>query len=101
MDGPRTRGASNVRFEKKLNRRRTRASLFRSVIWTVSITQRRKENMNRKVMGLLVRVGVGIGTVTSLIVLFLRGEKPRRFLRERFKKLRRTLPKPAQVQHDA
>ena len=57
--------------------------------------------MNRKVMGLLVGVGVGIGTVTSLIVLFLRGEKPRRFMRNRFKRLRRALPKPAQVQHYA
>lgn len=50
-------------------------------------------------MGLLV--GAGIGTVTSLIVLFLRVEKPRRFVRERFKQLRSTLPEPAQVQQYA
>lgn len=52
--------------------------------------------MNRKVLGLLV--GVGVGAVSTLTVLFLRTEKPRRFLRERFQQLRGALPEPAQVQ---
>jgi gas vesicle protein len=55
--------------------------------------------MNRKVTGLLV--GVGIGAVTSLIILFLRAEKPRRFLGQRFQQLRSALPEPAQVQQYA
>jgi len=55
--------------------------------------------MNRKVMGLLI--GVGVGAVTSLTILFLRGEKPRRFLRERFQQLRGALPEPAQMQQYA
>jgi gas vesicle protein len=55
--------------------------------------------MNRKVTGLLI--GAGVGIVTSLIVLFLRGEKPRRFLRERFEQLRGALPEPAQIQQYA
>lgn len=52
--------------------------------------------MNRKVLGLLI--GAGVGTVTSLTVLFLRTEKPRRFLRKRFQQVRGALPQPAQIQ---
>ena len=55
--------------------------------------------MNRKVLGLLI--GAGVGTVTSLTVLFLRTEKPRRFLRKRFQQLRGALPQPAQIQQYA
>lgn len=55
--------------------------------------------MNRKVLGLLV--GVGVGAVSTLTVLFLRAEKPRRFVSKRFQQLRGALPKPAQVQQVA
>ena len=55
--------------------------------------------MNRKVLGLLI--GVGVGTVTGLTVLFLRTEKPRRFLRKSVKQLRGALPEPAQMQRFA
>ena len=55
--------------------------------------------MNRKVLGLLI--GVGVGAVTSLTVLFLRTEKPRRFLRKRFQQVRGALPEPAQMQQYA
>jgi gas vesicle protein len=54
--------------------------------------------MNRRIIGLLMGVGVGVGTVTSLVILFLRGEKPRRFVRERFQQMRGVLPEPAQIQ---
>ena len=50
--------------------------------------------MNRKTAGLLM--GVVVGVVTSLVVL-LRGERPRRFLLERFQQLRGALPKPEHV----
>ena len=55
--------------------------------------------MNRKVLGLLI--GVGVGAVSSLTVLFLRTEKPRRFLRKRFQQVRSALPEPAQIQEYA
>ena len=55
-----------------------------------------RETMNRKVLGLLI--GVGVAAVSSLTVLFLRTEKPRRFLRQRFQQVRGTLPEPAQMQ---
>ena len=58
-----------------------------------------REKMNRKVLGLLI--GVGVGTVTGLTVLFLRKEKPRRFLRKRFQQVRDALPEPAQFQRYA
>jgi gas vesicle protein len=38
--------------------------------------------MNRVVTGLLI--GVGVGVVTGLVVLLLRGKKTQRFLRERW-----------------
>jgi gas vesicle protein len=55
--------------------------------------------MNRRVIGLLI--GVGVGAVTSVVVLLLRGEKPRRFMRERFEQVRGALPEPEQVQQYA
>jgi hypothetical protein len=55
--------------------------------------------MNRKVLGLLS--GVGVGVVSSLTILFLRTEQPRRFLRERVQQMRGALPEPAQFQQYA
>lgn len=55
--------------------------------------------MNRRVIGLLI--GVGAGAVTGIVVLLLRGEKPRRFMRERFEQVRGALPEPEQVQQYA
>jgi len=54
--------------------------------------------MNRRITRLLLGVGVGVGIVTSLVVLFLRAEKPRRFVRQRFEQLRGVLPEPEQLQ---
>ena len=53
--------------------------------------------MNRVVIGLLI----GVGVVSGLAVLLLRGEKTQRFLRERWQQLRRTLPEPEHVQQYA
>jgi gas vesicle protein len=53
--------------------------------------------MNRVVTGLLI----GVGVVSGLAVLLLRGEKTQRFLRERWQQLRRTLPEPEHVQQSA
>ena len=53
--------------------------------------------MNRVVTGLLI----GIGVVSCMAVLLLRGEKTQRFLRKRWQKLRRTLPEPEHVQQYA
>ena len=53
--------------------------------------------MNRVVTGLLM----GVGVVSGLAVLLLRGEKMQRFLRERWQQLRRTLPEPEHVQQYA
>jgi hypothetical protein len=53
--------------------------------------------MNRVVTGLLI----GVGVVSGLAVLLLRGEKTQRFLRERWQQLRRTLPEPELVQQSA
>jgi len=53
--------------------------------------------MNRVVIGLLM----GVGVVSGLAVLLLRGEKTQRFLRERWQQLRRTLPEPEHVQQYA
>ena len=53
--------------------------------------------MNRIVTGLLI----GVGVVSGLVVLLLRGEKTQRFLRERWQQLRRTLPEPEHVQQYA
>jgi gas vesicle protein len=53
--------------------------------------------MNRVVTGLLI----GVGVVSGLAVLLLRGEKMQRFLRERWQQLRRTLPEPVHVQQYA
>ena len=55
--------------------------------------------MNRKVLGLLI--GAGTGAVAGLTVLFLRTEKPRRFLRKRFQQVRSALPQPAQIKRYA
>jgi gas vesicle protein len=55
--------------------------------------------MNRVVTGLLI--GVGAGAVTGLVVLLMRGEKTRRFLRERWQQLRSALPAPEHVQQYA
>jgi len=49
--------------------------------------------MNRVVTGLLI----GVGVVSGLAILVLRGEKTQRFLRERWQQLRRTLPKTEHV----
>jgi len=53
--------------------------------------------MNRVVIGLLI----GVGVVTGLVVLLMRGEKSQRFLRERWQQLRSTLPEPEHVQQFA
>jgi|GEM_PF-1578284 len=53
--------------------------------------------MNRVVTGLLI----GVGVVSGLAVLLLRGEKTQRFLRERWQQLRKTLPEPEHVQQYA
>ena len=53
--------------------------------------------MNRVVIGLLI----GVGVVTGLVVLLVRGEKTQRFLRERWQQLRRALPEPEHVQQYA
>ena len=53
--------------------------------------------MNRVVIGLLM----GVGVVSGLAVLLLRGEKTQRFLRERWQQLRRALPEPEHVQQSA
>ena len=50
--------------------------------------------MNRVVTGLLI----GVGVVTGLVVLLVRGEKTQRFLRERWQQLRSTLPEPEHIQ---
>ena len=50
--------------------------------------------MYRVVIGLLM----GVGVVSGLAILLLRGEKTQRFLRERWQQLRRTLPEPEHVQ---
>ena len=55
--------------------------------------------MNRFVTRLLS--GVGVGVVTGLVVLLLRGEKTQRFLRERWQQLRGALPEPEHVQQYA
>jgi gas vesicle protein len=56
-------------------------------------------SMNRIVTGLLM--GVGVGVVSGLAILLLRGEKTQRFLRERWQQLRRTLPEPEHVRQYA
>ena len=53
--------------------------------------------MNRVVTGLLI----GVGVVSGLAVLLMRGEKTQRFLRERWQQLRRALPEPEHVQQYA
>ena len=53
--------------------------------------------MNRRITGLLVAV---VAVVTSLIV-FLRAEKPRRYLQARFKQVRGILPVPKQARRSA
>ena len=53
--------------------------------------------MNRIVTGLLI----GVGVVTGLVVLLVRGEKTQRFLRERWQQVRGTLPEPEHVQQYA
>ena len=53
--------------------------------------------MNRVATGLLI----GVGVVSGLIVLLMRGEKTQRFLRERWQQLRRALPEPEHVQQYA
>jgi gas vesicle protein len=53
--------------------------------------------MNRVVIGLLI----GVGMVSGLVVLLLRGEKTQRFLRERWQQLRRALSEPEHVQQYA
>ena len=55
--------------------------------------------MNLWVKGLLIAVGVS--AVSILIVILLGGEKPRRFLQERFQQVRGALPEPEQVQQYA
>ncbi len=53
--------------------------------------------MNRVVIGLLI----GVGLVTGLVVLLMRGEKTQRFLRERWQQLRSALPEPEHIQQYA
>ncbi len=53
--------------------------------------------MNRVVTGLLI----GVGVITSLVVLLTRGKKMQRFLRERWQQLRSALPEPEHVRQYA
>ena len=53
--------------------------------------------MNRIVTGLLM----GVGVVSGLVVLLMRGEKTQRFLNERWQQLRSALPEPEHVQQYA
>jgi hypothetical protein len=53
--------------------------------------------MNRVVTGRLI----GVGVVTGLVVLLMRGKKTQRFLRERWQQLRSALPEPEHVQQYA
>ena len=53
--------------------------------------------MNRIVTGLLI----GVGMVSGLVVLLMRGEKTQRFLNERWQQLRSALPEPEHVQQYA
>ena len=53
--------------------------------------------MNRIVTGLLM----GVGVVSGLVILLMRGEKTQRFLRERWQQLRSALPEPEHVQQYA
>ena len=53
--------------------------------------------MNRVATGLLI----GVGVVTGLVVLLMRGKKMQRFLRERWQQLRGALPEPEHVQQYA
>ncbi len=53
--------------------------------------------MNRVVAGLLI----GVGVVTGLVVLLMRGKKTQRFLRERWQQLRSALPEPERAQQYA
>jgi len=53
--------------------------------------------MNRIVTGLLI----GVGVVSGLVVLLMRGEKTQRFLNERWQQLRSALPEPEHVQQYA
>jgi len=55
--------------------------------------------MNRWLKGLLI--GVGVGIVSTVIVLVLRGEKPRRFLQARLQQVLVVLPEREQVQRYA
>ena len=55
--------------------------------------------MNRWVIGSLVGVGVAVGA--SLAVLFLGGEKPRRFVQERYRQVSGALPDREQVRQYA
>lgn len=52
--------------------------------------------MNRVVKGLLI--GVGVGVVSGLGFLLMRGKKTQRFMRERWQQLRSALPEPEHVQ---
>ena len=51
--------------------------------------------MNRVVTGLLI--GVGAGVVTGSVILLLCGKKTQRFVRQRWRQLRSTLPEPTHV----
>jgi len=53
--------------------------------------------MNRVVTGLFI----GVGVVSGLVVLLMRGEKTQRFLRERWQQLCRALPEPEHIQQSA
>ncbi len=53
--------------------------------------------MNRRITGLLMAV-VAVGTS---VIVFLRAEKPRRFLHARFEQVRGVLPGPEQVRRSA
>lgn len=55
--------------------------------------------MNRWVKGVLI--GVGIAAASSLVILLLGREKPRRLLQERFQQLLSALPEREQVQQYA
>ena len=50
--------------------------------------------MNRVITGLLI----GVGVVTDLVVLLMRGKKTQRFLRERWQQLCSALPEPEHIQ---
>jgi hypothetical protein len=55
--------------------------------------------MNPWIKGLLI--GVGVSAISIVVVILLGGEKPRRYLQERFEQVRGALPEREHVQQYA